>query len=119
MTCGSSAICGSSAPGDSSPDGCGSTTDSSALLVRERLPVEELLFAAGRGRAAVGGFLGANLRHGVAVGCSGCCFLHALGLLHSLAPNGAKRLFLLALDLILGRSVLALQLEMLLDRIVE
>ena len=44
---------------------------------------------------------------------------HALGLLRSLAPDGAKRLFLLALDLLLGRTVLALQLEMLLDRIIE
>ena len=42
-----------------------------------------------------------------------------LGLLRHIAPGGTERLFLLALDLILGHSVLALQLEMLPDGIVE
>ena len=42
-----------------------------------------------------------------------------LGLLRDLAPGGTERLFLLALDLLLGHSVLALQLEMLPDGIVE
>ena len=46
-------------------------------------------------------------------------FSRALGLLRGIAPNGPERLLFLALDLLLGRSVLALQLEMLLDRIVE
>ena len=56
--------------------------------------------------------------NGIAVGHFSFCF-SALGLRRSLAPNGAERLFLLALDLLFGRSVLALQLEMLLDRIIE
>ena len=42
-----------------------------------------------------------------------------LGLLRHLAPGGTERLFLLALDLLLGHSVPALQLEMLADGIVE
>ena len=42
-----------------------------------------------------------------------------LRLLRHLAPGGTERLFLLALDLLLGHSVLALQLEMLPDGIVE
>ena len=42
-----------------------------------------------------------------------------LGLLRHIAPGGTERLFLLALDLLLGHSVLALQLEMLPDGIVE
>ena len=42
-----------------------------------------------------------------------------LGLLRDLAPSRAERLFLLALDLFLGHSVPALQLEMLFDGIVE
>ena len=41
------------------------------------------------------------------------------GLLRHIAPGGTERLFLLALDLLLGHSVLALQLEMLPDGIVE
>ena len=41
------------------------------------------------------------------------------GLLRHLAPSGTERLFLLALDHFLGHSVLALQLEMLSDGIVE
>ena len=45
--------------------------------------------------------------------------LGILGLLRHIAPRGAERLFLLALDLFLGHSVLALQLEMLPDGIVE
>ena len=46
-------------------------------------------------------------------------FSRALGLLRGIAPDGPERLLFLALDLFLGRSVLAHQLEMLLDRIVE
>src|SRR5215207_8212637 len=42
-----------------------------------------------------------------------------LALLRHLAPGGTERLLLLALDLFLGHSVLALQLEMLPDGIVE
>ena len=41
------------------------------------------------------------------------------GLLRHLAPSRTERLFLLALDHFLGHSVLALQLEMLSDGIVE
>ena len=60
------------------------------------------------------GLLGGN-RGGSLVGRD----LGILGLLRHLAPGRPERLFLLALDLFLGHSVLALQLEMLPDGIVE
>ena len=91
------------------------------LLGGDCLSVEELL-AVGPGRSrlsGLGGLFGVRLGHnGIAVGHFSFCF-SALGLRRSLAPNGAERLFLLALDHLFGRSVLALQLEMLLDRIIE
>ena len=74
------------------------------------LAVEERGFVDSARGAVLGGSRGGGL-----LGRDDCIF----GLLRHLAPGGPERLFLLALDLFLRHSVLALQLEMLPDGIVE